>query len=137
MSSGYLSHLLEQSKEQLVNDIYNDRVGALADFEDEHKKFDDTGTGKRIPYIGWFWRHTDFVNKRISIGNTGRYVGVMENNKWGYPERLMTEEEATKFIEYLEAAFAELNKYNSSTSRANAERVFADMRAWFQSLDVR
>lgn len=131
---GYLAQLQAKTKEELINDIYNDRVGSLADFE-KGDSADDTTTGKRIPYIGWFWRYTDFAGKRISIGNTGKYIGVMENNKWGYPEREMSEEEATTFIGYLDEAFA-VRAPGGEASQRNAEKIFAEMRTWFQSLKV-
>ncbi len=112
-----------------INEQYNRRVAEIADFEDKDEPFNNTTTGKRIPYIGWFWRDTDFAGKRILIGTTGDYVGVMENNKWGYPDRLMTEEEATTFIGYLDRAFA-------ASEQAQAETVYAELRRWFQTLKI-
>lgn len=134
----YLDSLKQKTKEELINDLYNYRISSLADFNADSKHFDDTNTGKRIPYIGWFWRDADFVGKQISIGRTGNgYIGVMENNKWGYPERLMTEQEVSMFVDYLEQAFLERCKGRSvSQMIANSEKMFAEMRKWFQSLMV-
>lgn len=56
------------------------------------------GTGKIIPYIGWYWRDVDFDAKSHQFGIIGdlpltsqileleevKFTGFMENNKWGY-----------------------------------------------------
>jgi len=130
---GYLAYLRTLSKEGLINELYNSRVAEWADFDDEDHPPDSDHHGKRIPYIGWFWRHADFANKQISIGNTGGYIGVMENNKWGYPERLMTAEEFDMFTGYLDRAFAE----NGQNRKKNVEQIFAELRQWFQTLEIR
>jgi len=135
---GYLAHLRTLSKEELINELYNKRVAEWADFDDDDNPPDSNHRGKRIPYIGWFWRHADFADRRISIGDTGGYIGVMENNKWGYRERLMTPEEVDTFTGYLDRAFAENSKSGDKAQlRANAERVFAELRQWFQALEVK
>lgn len=134
----YLEHLKQQTKESLINELYNRRVDKLADFAKDEKVYDDTNTGKRIPYIGWFWRDADFVTPQISIGRTNDgYIGVMENNKWDYPERLMTEQEASTFIDFLESAFAERGRVDTTKEHiTRSEKIFAEMRAWFQSLVI-
>jgi hypothetical protein len=116
-----LEELQNKTKEELVNELYDSRVRGVADYDDE----DVHGHCKRIPYIGWFWRSTDFVNKRVSIGNCGSFIGVMEYNKWGYPKRDMTEQEVDVFIEYLERIF----KHDS-----DVEVVSNEMWDWFQTL---
>jgi hypothetical protein len=141
----YLSYLLSLSKEQLVNDIYNDEIREYADFADGDSA-NDTTTGKRIPYIGWFWRDTDFAERNITIGKAtvesgyaeSGYVGVMEKNKWDYPERQMTPEEAATFIDFLEQARKARSAYRVEVAQrqANFESVCAGMRAWFQTLVV-
>lgn len=57
------------------------------------------GTGKALPYYGWFWRNVDW-DSPITFAHAGgdwphssprpiddvpRWVGFCENNKWGYP----------------------------------------------------
>ena len=113
-----------------INDRYNARIAEISDFEPGDTAF--SWTGKRIPYIGWMWRDVDFAGRRIPVGNTGTYKGIMESNKWGYPERLMTEEEATKFIGYLDAAFAK----QDWGAKEQAEQIWAELRAWFQTLTI-
>lgn len=131
----YIEELNKKTKEQLINDLYNSRVSDWADYSDGDK--DPHGHGKRIPYIGWYWRNTDFVNKKISIGNGGSFIGIMENNKWGYAERFMTESEVDKFMDYLEEAFAERGKGGLvSELYENAERVILRMWDWFQTLEI-
>lgn len=79
----------------VVNNRLNDFVAHYADYgkdeEDEH------GHGKRVPYIGWFWRATDFIGGRIPIGRC-EFIGVMENNKWDYPERYLTPKEVEQVV---------------------------------------
>jgi len=50
------------------------------------------GTGKVIPYIGESWPDVDFT-KPVSFGHCVNFVGFMENNKWGYPEWQLSEEQ--------------------------------------------
>ena len=105
--------LLEYTKEDLVhlliNTRYNNFVSHLADYgKDEIPQNPELSNGiscqKRVPYIGWYWRDTDFSRKEMSIGNCGDFIGIMENNKWGYPERFLTKEECEKVIEIIESA---------------------------------
>lgn len=50
------------------------------------------GSGKPVPYIGWYWRDVDFDRDECwfgvipagADGNSKPLVGFMENNKWGY-----------------------------------------------------
>lgn len=51
--------------------------------------------GKAFPYIGWYWREVDF-DKPFVLGDCGSFIGFMENNKWGYPQWLVTLEQATE-----------------------------------------
>lgn len=120
-----------QDEATQINDRYNERIAELADFEGDDDAYDAATFGKRIPYIGWIWRDVDIAGKRIPIGNTGTLIGVMDSNKWGYPERLMTEEEAATFIGYLDAGLAAW-----ATEREQAEQTFAELRRWFQGLRV-
>lgn len=84
--------LASKSKEWLEAAIldgeYNDFIRQRADNDGEDH-------GKRIPYIGWFWRHIEFSQPTsIPIGDCGEFIGFMANNKWDYPERCLTEDEA-------------------------------------------
>lgn len=133
----HLQQLRNMSKDELVNYLYNRHIGDCADYSDFDKEQDKDkhDHGKRIPYIGWFWRDPDFIKKDVSIGICGSYVGVMENNKWGYPERLMTEQEVDTFIDYLDRAFAEKAKGGwVHETEAKAEIVFNELWDWFQTL---
>ncbi len=131
----YLETLKAKTHNEMVNDLYNARVGNWADYEGDEPG--PHGTGKRIPYIGWFWRPTDFVGKKICIGDAGSMIGVMEANKWGYPARWMTEQEVDTFIEYLERAFTEFDKGGLvSELEASGNKVFIELWDWFQSLKI-
>lgn len=65
----------------------------------------DDGDLKRLPYIGWFWRHIEFsAPTSIPIGNCGQFVGFMANNKWDYPSRHLTSDEAAHVIAIVDEA---------------------------------
>jgi hypothetical protein len=134
-SMTYINILQQRTKDQLVNDLYNISIGDIASYNSDEKTIDSHGYGKRIPYIGEFWRNPDFVGKDITIGDCGDFIGVMENNKWGYAQRRMTSEEVDAFIEYLEKAFVVRGKGGSvAESKAAAEEVYNDLWSWFQTL---
>jgi hypothetical protein len=61
------------------------------------------GTGKCIPYIGWYWRTVNF-DSPIHLGHCGKFVGFMENNKWGYQEKECTKKDSKQIIILLEKA---------------------------------
>lgn len=130
----YIETLKQRTHDQLVNDLYNMRVSHLSDGNSDEENTIDKH-GKRIPYIGWFWRSTDFIEKDITIGDCGDFVGVMENNKWGYAQRNMTTEEVDTFIEYLECIFAERDKGGDvEKMKADQEVIYNEMWHWFQTL---
>jgi hypothetical protein len=81
----------------ILDSCYNNFIRNIED--------NNTGVQKRIPYIGAYWRHvtfSDFTN--IRIGDCGQFVGFMESNKWGYPERYLTEDEGYSIIGFLDNA---------------------------------
>jgi hypothetical protein len=93
---------------------YNDFLRSRADFRDQDPDDNVRGHGKRLPYIGWFWRHIEFSDlTRIPIGDCGDFVGFMANNKWNYPERYMTEDEARGAIAIIDEAMR-LNQQGGS-----------------------
>ncbi len=68
----------------------NDKIAEL-DGDERFEVKGLEGSGKCIPYIGWFWRTVDFTHA-IHLGYTNEkgydfpaFVGFMQNNKWGYP----------------------------------------------------
>lgn len=130
-----MESLQAKSKEDLINEAFNAFIADNADYS----KGDGANTGrdKKIPYIGWFWRYADFVGKRISIGDCGKFIGVMENNKWDYPERLMTEQEVDTFIAYIDKAYEESHKGGDlARTQSNTNNVFNELWDWFQALKV-
>lgn len=124
---GYLDWLLGRTKEQLVNEIYNNRIGDWC----------DKGGEKLIPYIGWFWRETDIAGRHITIGDAGTLIGVMENNKWGYPERYLTPEEADTFVGFLERAWqVDGASVNDPQREAKVIAVLRELHDWMQTLTI-
>lgn len=78
-------------------------------------------TGKTFPYLGWGWREVDFdhpfelgfsgecqscgVKKTceyhegvLELSESPDFVGFMENNKWGYAQRTVTEEQRREIV---------------------------------------
>jgi hypothetical protein len=71
----------------------------LSEIDADEKDYGYTAiAGKRLPYIGWYWRSVDFtVMGRYAFGVIpqgtadfmcpplqSRFIGFMENNKWDY-----------------------------------------------------
>lgn len=130
-----LKELKQFKKDKLINMVYNNYVQDWSDSQESDSDDEDCLNKKRIPYIGWYWRDTDFVNKKISIGNAQGYIGVMENNKWGYGERYMTPEEADIFIGFIDKAIGESKKGGIvSEIHESVYEVFKEMRDWMQTL---
>jgi hypothetical protein len=91
-----------------VERSFDEQVGDIADYGDDDE--DPHGHGKRLPYVGWFWRDPYWIDSRLGVvlGDCGEFIGVMMSNKWGYPGRSMTPEEATEFRSRLDTAFTQL-----------------------------
>lgn len=123
-----LENLNGRTIESLINTIYNRHVSAMANDDDKHH-------GRAIPYIGWFWRDCDFIGKQISIGDCGDYIGIMENNKWSYPERYMTEDEVNKFTELIDRAMAVSHGSGDDITFYRSKRL-DDLWEWMQTLKI-
>jgi len=131
----YTEHYSSMSHNDLVNRMLNRMVGNIADFSE--KEEDPHGHGKRIPYIGWFWRSVDFINKSASIGWCGEFVGIMENNKWDYKERYLDKEEFEVFEKYLWEALSWRNSGGDVKNNYKmSDKIFTEMWDWFQGLRV-
>lgn len=98
----------------IIDQQYNDFLRDHADFNEDEE--DPHGHGKRLPYIGWFWRHLPFHSRRLPIGDTGGFVGFMANNKWGYPERDTTNEEFAAIMAIIDDAMR-LNHQGGALSK--------------------
>lgn len=82
------------SKDSLIDEIINKELNELVSRYADYNDDDSGAEGKRVPYIGWFWRSVDFANEDYRIGDCGEFIGFMENNKWGYPGRSLTPKES-------------------------------------------
>ena len=130
-----LAKLKKLKKAELVNWLYNWWISQTSDANENDRDYNDCLHGKRVPYMGWSWRHSDFMNKRISLGKTGGYVAVMENNKWGYAGRMMSEEECNIFIDFIDRAIVEKGKGGVLSNILDARNaVLLEMRQWLQTL---
>lgn len=87
----------------IIDEHYNSFLSSCADSTD--------GCEKRVPYIGWFWRKVEFSHPdQIPIGDCGSFIGFMVNNKWDYPERYLTSEEAEQVITLIDQAIEAANQ---------------------------
>lgn len=121
--------------DKIINQQYNDFISDCSDYKKDEE--DKHGFGKRIPYIGWFWRNTDFANKKISIGDCGGFIGIMENNKWEYDERYMTDEECDILIGMIDKAMIESNKGGLLTEVIdNTNNELDKIWDYFQTLKI-
>jgi hypothetical protein len=99
-------HVSKMSRAQLegivIDAHYNDFLSRYADYKE--KETDAHGHGKRVPYIGWFWRHIRFSQRDVPIGNCHSFVGFMANNKWYHDERNLTDDEFNVMIALIDEA---------------------------------
>lgn len=90
------------------------------------------GSGKRIPYIGWFWRDVDFTSGRgADIADCGDFIGICQNNKWGYDQRSLTDDEMGVLIDMLDQTHAAVEAGSD-----DADAKFAAVWDWFQTLVI-
>lgn len=61
-------------------------------------------TGKKIFYWGWFWREVNFDLPIVLAWDTQGLTGFCENNKWGYPEITLTQEQSEELRTLCETA---------------------------------
>jgi hypothetical protein len=118
-----LGNLLKRTKESLVNEIYNGIIS---------EELAEDG----IPYMGWFWRNCDFIKKDVSIGRDhADNVGIMENNKWDYLERRMTEVEVDNFIRLIDRVLAVDHGFSDDITFYRHKRL-KELQEWVQDLKV-
>lgn len=117
----------------ILDGEYNDFLRDRADYRETDN--DPTGHGKRIPYIGWFWRHVEFSRGTFPIGFTSDFNGFMENNKWGYNERNATPDEFAAILTIIDEAML-ANQQGGQLSQIIANTNAALERLWdyFQTL---
>jgi hypothetical protein len=117
-----------------LDTFYDAQVSGIADYPTSGAPVgaDEGGAtyGKRLPYVGWFWRSPDWGALRIHIGDSGEFVGVMMSNKWGYPGRSMTPEEAQRFRDGLDWAFT----YYRNGQEGEFEAACVAIWNWMQEL---
>lgn len=97
--SGMSKDFLEAA---ILDEEYNNFLRDYADYKSDEN--DPRGHGKRLPYIGWYWRHLNFSSGSLPIGNCGAFIGFMANNKWYYDERKTTPEEFAAIVEIVDEA---------------------------------
>ncbi len=123
---------------------YNEFLSSRADFPFNQEanlrdsQRDRRGHGKRLPYVGWYWRHLEFSDGALPIGDCGQFVGFMANNKWDYPERLTTPEEFACIMAIIDAAMVLNEKGGELTEITDTTLAKLDeLWDYLQRLDVR
>lgn len=94
----------EYLRAAILDAEYNDFLSARSDASEGDGDYAEIPNHKRIPYMGWFWRHLDFHTGRLPIGFGDGYIGFMANNKWDYHERNTTPEEFNTIMGFIDAA---------------------------------
>ncbi len=78
--------------ETMVNHVLNEFIAAHST-----TSFAEGREDTPVPYQGWYWRRVDFFG-RITIADGDGQVAICESNKWGYPERSLTDAEREHFL---------------------------------------
>ena len=94
---------------QAESDALNVAIAALCDQEGTYRVRGLEGTGKVIPYIGWYWREVDFTQPTFPVGDCGQFAGFMESNKWNYSYRDASPERCAAIVAALKQAVAAPN----------------------------
>lgn len=132
----YLENLKQATHDELVNMMYTRIFNDHTDYDEYEWLNDKHGCGLRIPCAGMAADVSiNFTGKKIMIVRVERFIGITTTKYTmpaSIPTRWMTEEEVDKFIEMLEAAYAELDK----CAKDNSERKFGELWDWFQTLEV-
>lgn len=120
----------------ILDSEYNEFLRARADYHvDEHDKHNH---GKRLPYIGWFWRHLEFSDGTLPIGDCGQFIGFIANNKWNYSERLTTSDEFARIMTIIDEAMA-LNQQGGLMKEIvdNTNAKLDELWDYLQTLEVK
>jgi len=110
----------------MVNHVLNNFISTRND--------DEAG----IPYQGWFWRSVDFFTPRgVTIADGDGRVAICQNNKWGYPERDLTEVEQAALLTHVWGAYLASRKGGMlSEIEAETSRLLFEAGQYIDSLTI-
>ncbi len=128
----------------IINERYNNFLARYADYNENEFPVEPNITngsnhGKRLPYMGWYWRSINFADGKIPIGfdrmNDRDYVGFMANNKWDYHERYLTDDEFTHLMVLIDDAMR-INEEGGDINELHRKKMAAleTIYPWMQTL---
>lgn len=110
-------------EEETALNAWADEAESVESVEADGELF--TRHGKVVPYIGWFWRPVDFT-RRIGLGQCPAFIGFMENNKWGYSEWMLTDDQCREIVRRLREMRA--------AAPNDSEIAYDDLKAIFDKI---
>jgi hypothetical protein len=131
-----LSEYTREALEAAILDAeYNDFLRTRSDYAEGESQ--TRPGGKKLPYIGWYWRHLQFSDGYLPLGNCGDFIGFIANNKWDYPERKTTSEEFEKIMVIIDEAMR-LNQEGGNVAEINKNTANKLDELWnyFSTLNV-
>lgn len=158
-----MSNNLEKPWRERLTELHKTPQATLADrlFDDHINQFiasecdiskgdpDPHGFGKRIPFIGFYWRDCPWSERRtprgethasltyIQIGKCAQFVGFMENNKWGYLQRDLTTAEVETILGMIDDAATAYGKAGTHAKlREETDIQWAKLWAYMQTLEI-
>lgn len=141
-----LAKVAEYGHEQLVSLVINSHLNRwVSDHADDRGEgqglevlLTHNESGKNVPYIGWVWRSVEFVGGRIPVADCGDFIGFCENNKWGYDQRDLTDDEQADVVALVWKAkrASEDRGGNSDEIAAAVAAVLDELWEYMQALRI-
>lgn len=134
----HLYHLLKNTDKQVfintvIDYVYNDFCSKIEDlaYEERYKYL--------IPHFGWFWRSIPFSNPvKIKVAKDSERVGFCAKNKWDYPERYLTYDEAMNIIGHIDSMRSLTNHRSLKESILDDDFLLAsdNLKHYMNSLEI-
>lgn len=128
-----------------VNDWCSDHADGKERWADGPMKALLSNHGKALPYIGWYWRPVYWFGGPygITVADCGDFIGHCENNKWGYDQRYLTDDERVELVRLMwdlmilvDNADRGPDDETKAANAANAAAQFEKVWEWHQCLFI-